>query len=150
MNTEQMPHGMTLALPCRVLIIEDEPSINDVVATVLRYQGYSVTQCDNNTAGLDEALRSFYDLIVVDVMLPGLDGFEVCRRLRNGGDLTLDPGTHEVRPDGRLIDLSPTEFNLLQYLMVNATMVLSKAQILVQVWDDDFDGSENVVELYIG
>ena len=64
-------------------------------------------------------------------------------------ELTLDPASHEVRRAGRLIELSPTEYRLLHYLLVNATTVVSKAQILVNVWDDDFDGSENVVELYI-
>ena len=65
-------------------------------------------------------------------------------------DLTLDPAGQEVRRAGVLIDLSPTEFRLLHYLMTNAGIVVSKAQILANVWDYDYDGSENVVELYIG
>ncbi len=195
----------------RILIVEDESSINDVIATALRYQGHSVTQFADGHAGLTEALRSTYDLVVLDVMLPGLDGFEVCRRMREAGELapvlfltaradtedrirgfvtggddyltkpfsvnelvlrvgailrrtgsaapsglvtfdevTLDPLTREVRRAGRLIELSPTEFSLLHFLMVNATHVVSKAQILVDVWHDDYDGSENIVELYIG
>ena len=191
-------------------MVEDEPAINDIVATALRYQGHSVTQIDDGWSGLTEALRSPHDLVVLDVMLPGLDGFEICRRMREAGrlepvlfltaraetedrvkgfvtggddyltkpfsvdelvlrvaailrrsgtattgeliaydELTLDPASHEVRRAGRLIELSPTEYRLLHYLLVNATTVVSKAQILVNVWDDDFDGSENVVELYI-
>lgn len=191
-------------------MVEDEPAINDIVATALRYQGHSVTQIDDGWSGLTEALRSPHDLAVLDVMLPGLDGFEICRRMREAGrlepvlfltaraetedrvkgfvtggddyltkpfsvdelvlrvaailrrsgtattgeliaydELTLDPASHEVRRAGRLIELSPTEYRLLHYLLVNATTVVSKAQILVNVWDDDFDGSENVVELYI-
>ena len=65
-------------------------------------------------------------------------------------DLTLEPAGQEVRRSGALIELSPTEFRLLHYLMTNAGVVVSKAQILANVWDYDFDGSENVVELYIG
>ena len=66
------------------------------------------------------------------------------------GTLTLDSAGAEVRRDGVLIDLSPTEFGLLEYLMVNANTVVSKAQILVNVWDEAYDGAENVVEQYIG
>ena len=196
----------------RILVVEDEPAINDIVATALRYQGHSVTQAHDGGAGLSEARRASFDLIVLDVMLPGVDGFEICRRMRDEGqlapvlfltaraeaddrvkgfmtggddyvtkpfdvtelvlrvsailrrtsaalesgdqivfdDLMVDPATNEVRRAGRLVDLSPTEFRLLEYLIVNAGIVVSKAQILVNVWDDDFDGSENVVELYIG
>ena len=206
---------MTTASPlspaCRILVVEDEPAISDVVSTALRYQGHTVTQVDDGLGGLAEAERSTYDLIVLDVMLPGLDGYEICRRLRDAGrfvpvlfltarndakdrikgfvtggddyltkpfsvdelvlrvtailrragitapsdllvvdDLTLDPAGHEVRRGGQLIELSPTEFGLIHYLMVNANTVVSKAQILVNVWDYDYEGSENVVELYIG
>ncbi len=200
----------TTAAPSRVLVVEDEPAISDVIATALRFQGHAVTQVDDGVTGLSEANRSAYDLIILDVNLPGLDGFGVCQRLRDAGrttpvlfltargdaddrihgfvtggddyltkpfrveelvlrvaailrrlgtepsdllvydDLTLDPASHEVRRGGRRIELSPTEFRLLHYLMVNATNVLSKAQILLHVWGDDFDGSENVVELYVG
>lgn len=201
----------TVGAGARILVVEDEPAINDIVATALRYEGHSVTQLHDGRDGLSEAKRAAYDLIVLDVMLPGLDGFEVCSRMREAGqqapvlfltarddaedrvrgfttggddyvtkpfnvseltlrvaailrrssaapesrnllvldDLMLDPDTHEVRRAGRLIDLSPTEYRLLEYLVINAGVVLSKAQILVNVWDDDFDGSENVVELYI-
>lgn len=195
----------------RILVVEDEPAINDVVSTALRYQGHSVTQRDDGLDGLSTAQREHFDLIVLDVMLPGIDGFDICRRLRDEGhfspvlfltarddpsdrikgfvtggddyltkpfsvdelvlrvaailrrtgqaapadlivlgDLTLDPAGHEVRRGGTLIDLSPTEFRLLHYLMNNSGTVLSKAQILVNVWDYAYDGSENVVEQYIG
>jgi two-component system OmpR family response regulator len=199
------------ASPSRILVVEDEPAINDVVSTALRYQGHAVTQTDNGLKGFDLATETAFDLIVLDVMLPGLDGFEVCRRLRDTGrfspvlfltardgsddrikgfvtggddyltkpfsvdelvlrvaailrrtgneapsdllavgDLTLEPAGQEVRRAGVLVDLSPTEFRLLHYLMTNAGVVLSKAQILLNVWDYDYEGSENVVELYIG
>lgn len=199
------------AVPCRILVVEDEAAINDVVATALRYQGHSVTQTANGLTGLDLATTEAFDLIVLDVMLPGLDGYELCRRLREAGrfspvlfltardepadrikgfvtggddyltkpfsvdelvlrvaailrrsghddpndlivvdDLTLAPDGMEVRRGGVWIDLSPTEFRLLHYLMVNAGTVVSKSQILGNVWDQAYDGSENVVELYIG
>ena len=192
-------------------MVEDESAISDVVSTALRYQGHAVTQTDNGRKGFDLACETEFDLIVLDVMLPGLDGFEVCRRLRDSGrfspvlfltardeardrirgfvtggddyltkpfsvdelvlrvaailrrtgneapsellvvgDLTLDPAGQEVRRGGAVVELSPTEFRLLHYLMVNAGVVVSKAQILVNVWDYDYDGSENVVELYVG
>ncbi len=206
-----MQPGAPGAAVSRILVVEDEPAINDVVATALRYQGHTVTQIEDGRGGLAAAEREAYDLVILDVMLPGMDGFEICRRLRDkrvlvpvlfltaraeandrvqgfitGGDdyltkpfsvdelvlrvsailrrvgrvapsdelvfedLTLDPDGHEVRRAGQRIDLSPTEFRLLEYLMINANAVVSKAQILVSVWDDDYDGSENVVELYIG
>ena len=192
-------------------MVEDELSISDVVATALRYQGHAVVQSHDGLDGFAIAEREQFDLVVLDVMLPGIDGFEICRRLRDRGDfvpvlfltardepgdriqgfttggddyltkpfsidelvlrvaailrragaagpsdllvvgtLTLDSAGAEVRRDGVLIDLSPTEFGLLEYLMVNANTVVSKAQILVNVWDEAYDGAENVVEQYIG
>ena len=206
-----MRPDLTPAAPCRILVVEDDPSINDVVSTALRFQGYSVTQTDHGTAGLEVALAGGVDLLVLDVMLPGIDGFEVCRRLREagsrapvlfltardetehrirgfatGGDdyltkpfsvdelvmrvaailrrttpeapdgllqvgsLTLDPAGREVRRAGRLVDLSATEHRLLEYLMFNRDVVVSKAQILDNVWGEAYDGTENVVELYVG
>ena len=199
------------ASPSRILVVEDELSINDIVSTALRYQGHAVTQSDHGRKGLELATDTDFDLIVLDIMLPGIDGFEVCRRLRDagrlspvlfltaldqpddrikgfltGGDdyltkpfsveelvlrvsailrrtgheaptdlltiggLTVNIAGQEVRRSGEVIDLSPTEFELLHYLVINAGVVLSKAQILANVWDYDFEGSENVVELYIG
>jgi two-component system, OmpR family, response regulator len=197
--------------PSRILVVEDEPSINDVVCTALRHHGHDVTQTDNGNEALQIALDGEFHLIVLDIMLPGIDGLEICRRLRRQGrtspvlfltarddprsringfvaggddyltkpfsvdeltlraaailrrtgrlrsgpvltvaDLTLDEAGFEVRRGGTLIDLSPTQFRLLHYLMANTGVVVSKAQILVNVWDYDYDGSENVVELYIG
>jgi two-component system OmpR family response regulator len=199
------------AAPSRILLVEDEPAINDVIATALRFQGHSVGQTGNSLTGLELATGERFDLIVLDVMLPGLDGYELCRRLREVGvrspvlvltaldetadrikgfvtggddyltkpfsvdelvlrvaailrrtghegregliavgDLTLEPCGQEVRRAGVWIDLSPTEFRLLRYLMINAGAVLSKSQILTNVWDAGYDGSENVVELYNG
>lgn len=202
---------MPTAAQRRILVVEDDPSIRDVVSTALRYQGYDVSEVGDGAVALATASEAAFDLIVLDVMLPRLDGFEVCRRLRDLGrfcpvlfltardqteqriqgfvaggddyltkpfsvdelmlrvgailrrsgdgdrpdlltlgDLRVDVAGKEVRRDGQVIDLSPTEFRLLHYLVVNTGIVLSKAQILVNVWDDDYDGSDNVVELYIG
>lgn len=197
--------------PARVLVIEDEPSIADVVSTALRHDGHEVQWAATGDGGLQRAMDDVFDLIVLDVMLPGIDGLEVCRRLRDRGrtfpvlfltarsdtdqrlagflaggddyltkpfevdelrlrvaailrrvdrvavsavlaidDLTLDVRSRDVTRDGDRIDLSVTEFGLLHYLMVNAGIVVSKAQILVNVWPEDYDGGENIVELYIG
>lgn len=199
------------AAPCNILVVEDEPAISDIVATALRYQGHTVTIARSGSAGLELGLSEKFDLLVLDVMLPGIDGYEICTRMRDadcfspvlfltardeaadrvkgfvaGGDdyltkpfsvdelvlrvaailrrtghtapsdalavddLTLDPNGYEVRRSGETIELSPTEFRLLHYLMVNTGTVVSKAQILVNVWDYDYEGSDNVVELYIG
>ncbi len=195
----------------RILVVEDDESIADVVCTALRYSGYLVDHVSAGAQGLQRGLEGIYDLIVLDVMLPGLDGFEICRRLRDrsvaspilfltaradpddringfvaGGDdylakpfsvdelvlrvaailkrtsrsvdrdiirvedLTLEPSGQEVRRDGELVELSATEFRLLHYLMRNAGIVVSKSQILDNVWDDGFEGTENIVELYVG
>ena len=199
------------AAPRRILVVEDNPSINDVVSTALRFQGHSVTQTADGREGLELALAGGLDLLVLDVMLPGIDGFEICRRLREagsgapilfltardetedrirgfatGGDdyltkpfsvdelvlrvaailrrtgsgdppgllqvgsLTLDPAGREARRAGVLLDLSATEHRLLEYLMINRGVVASKTQILAGVWGPDFEGSDNVVELYVG
>ena len=203
--------GMRSAASARILVVEDETSIADVICTALRYSGHAVEHVPDGRRGLEKGLEGNLDLIVLDVMLPGLDGFEICRSLREQstftpvlfltaradpddrirgfvtggddylpkpfsvdelvlrvqailrrsigaapsdllrvGDLTLEPAGQEVRRSGELVDLSPTEFRLLHFLMINAGVVLSKSQILVNVWDYDFDGTENVVELYIG
>jgi len=195
----------------RILVAEDSEAISDVVTTALSFHRYTVSHVANGHDALASALASPADLIVLDVMLPGIEGLEVCRRLRAtgsttpilfltalaepedrirgfaiGGDdyltkpftvdelvfrvaailrrtapqsgpallqlgsLSLNPAGQEVRREGTLIKLSATEYRLIHYLFANRGVVLSKAQILVEVWPDDFTGSENVVELYIG
>ena len=195
----------------RILVVEDDSSISDVVSTALRFQGHSVTQAEDGAAGLRLAMAGGVDLLVLDVMLPGLDGFEVCRRLREsgvdvpvlfltardetehrirgfatGGDdyltkpfsvdelvmrvaailrrttsaetaelmrvgsLTLDPAGREVRRAGVRIELSATEHRLLEYLMLNRGVVVTKAQVLAAVWGPEHEAAENVVELYVG
>jgi two-component system, OmpR family, response regulator len=195
----------------RVLVVDDEANITDLVATVLRYEGFEVQSASSGRAGL-RAVESFRPhLVVLDVMLPDLDGFEVQRRLaddarvpvvfltakdatedkvrgltmgaddyvtkpfsleefvarvravlrrahgRDGSgpsvlrfaDLELDEERHEVHRAKTPIELTPTEFTLLRYLMLNARRVLSKSQILDHVWHYDFAGEANVVETYI-
>ena len=198
--------------PVRVLVVDDEPDLADMVATMLRFDG-----CRTATAGsADEAMRVARDLrpdiAVLDVMLPGQDGVSLLARLRTEhaglpvvlltaksdtrdrvaglragaddyitkpfsleellarlqavlrrtgrlgdsgdvirvSDLTLDERSREVRRGDDLIELTPTEFDLLRFLMINARTVVSKAQILDRVWHYDFAGRSNVVEQYVG
>jgi two-component system OmpR family response regulator len=197
--------------PARILVVDDEPAITDLLATALRYMGYQVTTAATGLAALDSAATTAPDLVVLDVMLPDLDGFEVCRRLRADGDfvpvifltardaeddrvtgfvrggddyvtkpfslqeltlrigallrrvrssaggetrlryrdLELDEDRHQVWRAGRELRLSPTEFRLLRFFLLNPERVLSKQQILDHVWQYDFNGEDNVVETYV-
>jgi two-component system OmpR family response regulator len=206
--------GEPPARPARVLVVDDEPNISALLSATLRLVEFDVRVADSGHRAL-VAIEEFEpDLIVLDVMLPDVDGFDIARRLRATGhrmpvlfltardavedrisglsagaddyvtkpfsleevvlrirailrrtqpeleapadsgvlryaDLELDEDAHEVRRAGRLIDLSPTEFNLLRYLMINAGRVVSKAQILDRVWKYDFGGDGRIVESYV-
>ena len=203
---------MTPATSPRLLVVDDEPSIRDLLSASLRYAGYDVVTAADGAEALAQAERHRPDLVVLDVMLPDIDGFAVTRRLRERGrdmpivfltarddvedkvagltvggddyvtkpfsleevvariravlrrtgvagdpdsnllvfsDLVLDEDAHEVRRGSRAVELSPTEFKLLRYLMLNPNRVLSKAQILDHVWDYDFGGDGAIVESYI-
>ena len=195
----------------RLLVVDDEPNIRELLSTSLRYAGFEVTAAANGREALDAAEEFQPDLAVLDVMLPDMDGFTVTRRLRSAGrhfpvvfltardgtedkitgltvggddyvtkpfsldevvariravlrrtasldddaavlrvdDLELDDDAHEVRRGGEVVELSPTEFKLLRYLMMNPNRVLSKAQILDHVWEYDFNGDASIVESYI-
>jgi two-component system OmpR family response regulator len=196
----------------RVLVVDDEAPITELLSTALRYMGYEVATAATGGAALESASKSPPDLVVLDVMLPDIDGFEVCRRLRADGDfvpvifltardaeedrvtgfirggddyvtkpfsleeltlrigallrrtktadvpaehrlkyrdLEMDEDRHQVWRAGAEVRLSPTEFRLLRYLMLNAERVLSKQQILDHVWQYDFNGDDNVVETYV-
>jgi two-component system, OmpR family, response regulator len=197
----------------RLLVVEDEPNILELLSASLRFAGFEVATAATGFQALDAAKRSRPDLIVLDVMLPDLDGFDVARRLRSdqdripvlfltardatedkvrgltlGGDdyvtkpfsleevlariravlrrargdgpaapaarmrvadLELDSSAHQVWRGGERIQLSPTEFKLLRYLMTNAGQVLSKGQILDHVWKYDFQGDSGIVESYV-
>ncbi len=194
-----------------LLVVEDEPNIRELLATSLRFAGFEVEVAGDGATALDIVHRVEPDLIVLDVMLPDIDGFEVASRLRAterhqpilfltardslddklkgltvGGDdyvtkpfsleeviarirvilrrtqdvpsaesvlrfadVELDDDAHEVRRAGVAVDVSPTEFKLLRYLMLNPNRVLSKTQILDHVWDYDFRGEVGIVESYI-
>jgi two-component system OmpR family response regulator len=195
----------------RVLIVDDEDNITYLLGTALRHFGFDVEAAASGREALAKAAQFHPELVLLDVMLPDLDGFEVCKRMREGGmqmpvlflsardgtedkvrgltlggddyvtkpfsleevvarvhavlrraghpvedeptlsylDLEMDDDAHQVRRAGELIDLSPTEYKLLRYLLANAGRVLSKAQILDHVWEYDFGGEATVVETYI-
>ncbi|MCG7310099.1 response regulator transcription factor [Brachybacterium sp. ACRRE] len=197
----------------RLLVVDDEPNIRDLLATSLRFAGFEVFTASTGNEAIREATEHQPDLVVLDVMLPDMDGFTVTRRLRDRGeqypilfltakddtkdkvqgltvggddyvtkpfsleevvariravlrrthggtedtvesalvvgDLSLDEDSHEVYRGDIAIDLSPTEFKLLRYLMLNAGRVVSKTQILDHVWDYDWSGEVGIVESYI-
>ena len=197
----------------RILVVDDEPNINDLVSTSLKFSGFDVRSAMNGAQALTIAEEFKPHALVLDVMMPGMNGFEVCEKLRKDGlkvgvlfltakdstddkvtgltiggddymvkpfsleeliarvrailrrtgdiqididdelirfaDLELNEATHEVRRGGNLIELSPTEFTLLRYLLINADRVVSKAQILDHVWQYDFRGDAGIVETYI-
>jgi two-component system OmpR family response regulator len=190
----------------RVLVVDDEPSIVDLVATTLRYEGHEVATAATGRAALSTAAWFRPHLVLLDVMLPDIDGFavhegldtvpviyltardssgdavrgltlgaddyvtkpfsleELVARVRavlrrvlpDGGssliayaDVELDENAHEVRRNGTVVELTRTEYELLRYLLLNPRRVLSKAQILDHVWQYDFQGRTNIVELYI-
>jgi two-component system OmpR family response regulator len=197
----------------RILVVDDEASISDLISTSLRFVGFEVRTAATGSQALAVAEEFKPHAIILDVMLPDQDGFEVCRQIRNEGvnvgvlfltakdgmedkvagltiggddymtkpfsleelvarlrallrrigvvemdiddekirfaDLELDEATHEVRRAGNLLDLSPTEFLLTRYLLINSDRVVSKAQILDHVWEYDFRGDAGIVETYI-
>jgi two-component system OmpR family response regulator len=194
-----------------VLVVDDEPNITDLVSTVLRYEGFDVDVAGSGWDALRKASDFRPDLVVLDLMLPDHDGFEVHRRLRERGldvpviyltardatedkvrgltlggddyvtkpfsleelvariravlrrangpgqepstlrfaDLEMDDDAHEVRRGSVPLELRPTEYKLLRFMLMNPKRVLSKQQILDHVWHYDFGGDSNVVETYI-
>jgi two-component system OmpR family response regulator len=202
--------GMGRQVEARLLVVEDDPNILELLSASLQFAGFEVTAARTGSEAVTAAKRSRPDLVVLDIMLPDLDGFEVIKLMRAEGartpvvfltardatddkirgltlggddyvtkpfsleeltariravlrrtageqspprltfaDLELDEETHEVYRAGNRVALSPTEFKLLRYLMLNANRVLSKAQILDHVWNYDFRGDDNIVESYI-
>ena len=197
----------------RILVVDDEPNINDLISTSLKFSGFEVRSAMNGAQALTIAEEFKPHALVLDVMMPGMSGFQVCEKLRKDGlkvgvlfltakdstddkvtgltiggddymvkpfsleeliarvrailrrtgdieididdelirfaDLELNEATHEVSRGGKLIELSPTEFTLLRYLLINADRVVSKAQILDHVWQYDFRGDAGIVETYI-
>jgi two-component system OmpR family response regulator len=212
MGPAEGPEAGTLAAAgdeARLLVVEDEPTILELLSGSLRFAGFDVVTASSGAGALRAAAACRPDLILLDVMLPDGDGFEVVRTLRSGGprvpvifitarvavadrvtgltiggddyvtkpfsldevlariravlrrsgpepsgggarlvvaDLELDEDSHEVRRAGAVVALTPTEFKLLRFLMINAGRVLSRAQILDHVWDYSFRGDGGVVE----
>jgi len=198
--------------PLRVLVVDDEVNIAELLQMALRYEGWDITMAHTGRTAVTSAKETSPDAIVLDMMLPDFDGMEVLRKVRahdpqipvlfltardavedrvagltaggddyvtkpfsleevvarlrglmrrsgamaersssvlRVGDLELDEDSRDVSRAGREIELTATEFELLRYLMRNPRRVLSKAQILDRVWEYDFGGQANVVELYI-
>jgi two-component system OmpR family response regulator len=196
----------------RVLVVDDEPYLADLVATALRYEGFESAVAGTGAEAISQVTAFRPDLIVLDVMLPDGSGLDTCRRLRRDGceapvvfltardatedkiagltvggddyvtkpfsldeliariravlrrtsragdastarlrfaDLEIDEDAYHVSRGGTPLELTPTEFKLLRYLVLNAGRVLSKRQILDHVWDYDFGGNDSVVQTYI-
>jgi two-component system, OmpR family, response regulator len=215
--TTTSPQGRTELLrpdgsPVRVLVVDDELSITELLSMALRYEGWQIRSAGDGTGAVQTAREFRPDAVVLDMMLPDMDGLTVLGRLRRElpevpvlfltakdavedriagltaggddyvtkpfsleevvarlrallrrtgsvssreeavltvGDLTMDEDSHEVTRGGEDIRLTATEFELLRYFMRNPKRVLSKAQILDRVWQYDFGGQANIVELYV-
>jgi two-component system OmpR family response regulator len=211
-TTNKNPDVMTQNTQ-RILVVDDENSISELITTSLKFIGFDVRTAACGAQALKIAEEFKPHALILDVMLPDQNGFEVCRQIRSerqnvgvlfltakdsvedkiagltiGGDdyvtkpfsleelvarlrallrrtgatevladdekirfadLELDEATHEVERAGKMIDLSPTEFLLLRYLMINADRVVSKSQILDHVWQYDFRGDMGIVETYV-
>ena len=197
--------------PIKVLVVDDEPNIRDLLASGLRFAGFSVLAVGNGNDAVTAAEKGNPDLILLDVMLPDMSGFSVTKKLRSmgilapvlfltardevedkitgltvGGDdymtkpfsldeiiarinailrrtkqasveksiievgeVRIDEDAHDVYVNDEAIELSPTEYKLLRFLMENANRVLSKSQILDHVWEYDFNGEMGIVESYV-
>ncbi|MBA2393214.1 MAG: response regulator transcription factor [Ktedonobacteraceae bacterium] len=197
-------------MKAHILVVDDDPRITDLLRRILAYEGYSVAIAATGNAALTRTLERAPDLIILDVMLPGIDGLEVARRLRAAGDnvpilmltardaikdrvkgletgaddylvkpfaneellarvkamlrrnlaerqevlryadVELDTGTRVAHRGGREIELSPTEYELLSLFLRRPRQVLTRDIILDRVWGMDFEGSSNVMEVYVG
>ena len=193
----------------RILVVEDERDLNRILAKTLTAEGYSVDACYDGLEALDYLSGAEYDVIVLDVMMPRMDGLELLSRLRSQGnetpvifltakdavpdrvkgldagaddylvkpfsfdelmarirvvtrkrlglatnvftlaDLTVDTGAHTVRRGNKNINLSTKEFALLEYMIRNKGVVLSRESIENNLWNYDYSGGSNVVDVYI-
>lgn len=194
----------------RVLLVEDEARLSATLSRGLKAEGFVVVAVGTGVDGLREAVDSSFDVVILDIMLPGHSGYEVLRRMRSqnvwtpvlmltakdgeydetdafdlgaddyltkpfsfrvlvarlralvrrgaparpvalaAGSLVLDPARHTVHRDSTPIALTPREFGLLEYLLRNKDLVVTKADILRNVWDANYRGPDNVVEVYVG
>jgi two-component system OmpR family response regulator len=195
----------------KVLVVDDEPNIRDLLSASLRFAGHQVATAANGNEAINKIIDTPPDLVLLDVMLPDISGFGVTKKIRSlgievpilfltardetqdkitgltiGGDdyvtkpfsldeimarinaimrrsgkgsdgasnitvgeLAINEDAHEVSVNGSLVDLSPTEYQLLRYLATNPNRVLTKAQILDHVWEYDFNGEMGIVESYV-
>jgi two-component system, OmpR family, response regulator len=194
----------------RVLLVEDEPRLSATLSRGLKAEGFVVVAVATGVEGLHEAIENSFDVVVLDIMLPGYSGYEVLRRMRaqdvwtpvlmltakdgeydetdaldlgaddyltkpfsfrvlvarlralvrrgaperpvvlTSGSLSLDPTRHTVHRGSTPITLTPREYGLLEFLMRNKDMLVTKAEILRNVWDAHYQGPDNVVEVYMG
>ena len=194
----------------RILIVDDEIRLAAHLKRGLEAEGFAVDVANTGTDGLWMATENEYDAIILDILLPGMNGYAVCDELRKAGnwvpiimltaktgehdeaealntgaddylskpfsfivlvarlrallrrgsperpvvitvgDLELDPSSHTVTHGGETIDFTATEFSLLEYFMRHRGEIISKSQVLAHVWDWEFEGSPNVVEVYVG
>ena len=194
----------------RILVVEDEKRLNRIISEALEDEGYSVDSCFNGLDALDYAAGADYDVIILDIMMPRMDGLEVVRRLRSGGnstpvlfltardsvadrvtglesggdyylvkpfdfqelmavvrvmtrkytgnrsnvytiaDLRLDTTAKTVTRAGKNIELTAKEFALLEYMLRNKGVVLSREMIENNLWNYDYEGGTNVVDVYVG
>ncbi len=194
----------------RVLLVEDEPRLSETLSRGLKAEGFVVVAVSDGINGLHEAVSHDFDVVVLDIMLPGHSGYEVLRRMRSqdvwtpvlmltakdgeydetdafdlgaddyltkpfsfrvlvarlralerrgaperptvltAGSLSLDPARHTVQRDSTPISLTPREYGLLEFLMRHKDIVVTKAEILNNVWDAHYEGPDNVVEVYVG
>ncbi len=197
-------------IPVRILVVEDEKHLNRIICEAITDEGYSVDGCYNGLDALDYISGTDYDVIILDVMMPKLDGFELVRRLRAAGnttpvlfltardsvadrvhglesggdyyltkpfdfqelmavvrvmtrkytgnrsnlytvaDLTLDAAAKTVTRAGKNIELTAREFSLLEYMLRNKGVVLSREMIENNLWNYDYEGGTNVVDVYVG
>jgi two-component system, OmpR family, response regulator MprA len=202
--------GGTPVRGARVLVVDDDPDVREAVETALELEGHRVTTAADGLAALKRLGIAEFDAVVLDVLMPNLDGFEVCRRLRASGNrtpvlimtardseedtirgldlgaddylakpfglaellarvrallrrtrpvgedeplwfagLSLDPKTQEVSRDGRALELTRTEYALLELLLRNPRQVLKRALIMERVWNYDFGPTSNPLDVYI-
>jgi len=193
----------------RILIVDDEQHLTDVLYKSLKEEGYSVDIAQDGTEGLEFARMNVYDVIVLDIMLPGMDGINILNTIRNEGistpvlmltakdttedkvkgldtgaddymtkpfelsefmarirallrrdssvkstilkiaDLEIDTVTRQVKRGNKEIILTTKEYSLLEYMMRNAGRVLTRTQIADHIWDYDFEGFSNIIDVYI-
>lgn len=192
----------------RILLVDDEPNILQFLEIGLQQEGYQVLTAANGIDAVEKAVHYDPHLVILDIMMPGMDGFEVCRRLKetsaaavimlsakeevedrikgltlgaddylmkpfsfeellariharlrnqfphllsevHTGRFRINDSQREIRMDDQLLDLSPTEYELLKLLLMNHNLVMSKSAILEKVWGYDFGGEDNIVEVYI-